>query len=72
MKKKFTDIIKEAGMTNPQTTDFGQGPLMGGDDDGGPLYTSEPQTFLYNEWDFRADDFKPRWCIVREKTMAEG
>ena len=33
---------------------------------------TEPQTFVYDEWDFRADDYKPRWCIVRQKPMPEG
>jgi len=28
--------------------------------------------FLYDEWDFRANDYKPRWCRLREKTTAEG
>jgi len=28
--------------------------------------------FLYDEWDFRANDYKPNWCRVREKALAEG
>ena len=27
---------------------------------------------MYDEWDFRADDYKPNWCVVRQKGMAEG
>ncbi len=42
------------------------------DDDQSPLHINEPMTFLYDEWDFRAGDYKPRWCCVREKTMEEG
>jgi hypothetical protein len=41
-------------------------------DQGRPLESNEPKSFVYNEWDFRAADFKPRWCIVKEKYMAEG
>ena len=69
----FADnIMKETGANLPQNPEFGQGPFVHVDEDGGMLDPSEPQTFVYDEWDFRADDYKPRWCIVRQKTMAEG
>ncbi len=41
------------------------------EDDDAPL-AGEAETFLYDEWDFRAGDYKPRWCAVREKRMDEG
>ena len=41
-------------------------------DDDAPLSAKEPQAFLYDEWDFRAVDYKPRWCRVRERRMEEG
>ena len=66
------NIVKDAGMKMPQKPEFGHGSLVNLDDDGGPLESKEPLTFLYNEWDFRANDYKPRWCIVREKVIAEG
>ena len=66
------NIMKEAGLEQPQTPEFGQGPFVHVDEDGSALDAAEPQTFVYDEWDFRAGDYKPRWCIVRQKTMAEG
>jgi nitric oxide reductase NorD protein len=30
------------------------------------------KTFYYDEWDFRAADYKPRWCAVRERVLEEG
>ena len=66
------NLMKEAGVDAPQSPEFGQGPLVHVDEDGGALEANEPQTFVYDEWDFRADDYKPRWCIVRQKTMQEG
>ena len=66
------NLMKEAGVDAPQSPEFGQGPLVHVDEDGGALEASEPQTFVYDEWDFRAEDYKPRWCIVRQKTMQEG
>ena len=69
----FADnLLKEAGMNLPDNPEFGQGPFVHVDDDGDALEASEPQTFVYDEWDFRADDYKPRWCIVRQKHNAGG
>ena len=67
------NIMKEAG-TPPPNSQPGQGygPLLNEDEQGGELEAREPQTFLYDEWDFRANDYKPRWCIVKEKTVEEG
>ena len=67
------NIMKEAG-TPPPNSQPGQGygPLMNEDEQGGELEAREPQTYVYDEWDFRANDYKPRWCIVKEKTVEEG
>ena len=32
----------------------------------------EPQSFFYDEWDFRANDYKPRWCRLQERTLQSG
>ena len=32
----------------------------------------EVKTYYYDEWDFRAADYKPRWCAVRERPLDEG
>ena len=69
----FADnMFKEAGLSVTQNSERGQGPLVHVDEDGGSLDPTEPQTFVYDEWDFRAEDYKPGWCIVRQKGMAEG
>ena len=69
----FADnLLKEAGLQLPDNPDFSDGPFVHVDEDGDSLEASEPQTFVYDEWDFRAADYKPRWCIVRQKTMSEG
>ena len=67
------NIMKEAGAPPPNSEPGqGYGPLLHDDEQGGELEAREPQTFLYDEWDFRAGDYKPRWCIVKEKTVEEG
>ena len=32
----------------------------------------EVKSFYYDEWDFRAADYKPRWCRVQERPLEEG
>jgi nitric oxide reductase NorD protein len=67
------NIMKEAGVPPPDSQPGqGYGPLLHDDDKGGELEAREPKTFVYDEWDFRAGDYKPRWCVVKEKTLDEG
>ena len=67
------NLMKEAGLqVEADQPGRGYGPFPHEGDDGGPLESKEPLTFVYDEWDFRADDYKPRWCIVRQKAIAEG
>ena len=69
----FADnLLKEAGMQLPDNPEFSNGPFVHIDEDGDSLEANEPQTFVYDEWDFRAGDYKPRWCVVRQKMMSEG
>mgnify|MGYP005839322703 FL=1 len=32
----------------------------------------EPKYFYYDEWDFRAGDYRPRWCRIVEYPVGEG
>ena len=67
------NIMKEAGTPPPNSEPGeGYGPLLNDDEAGGELEAREPETYVYDEWDFRANDYKPRWCIVKEKTVEEG
>ena len=67
------NIMKEAGVPPPNSQPGqGYGPLLHDDDQGGELEAREPRTYVYDEWDFRANDYKPRWCVVKEKTLDEG
>ena len=67
------NIMKEAGVP-PQSSQPGQGygPPVHEEEQGGSLEASEPKEKVYDEWDFRAGDYKPKWCVVREKTVEEG
>ena len=56
----------------PSQPGQGHGPMVHEDEQGGALEANEPKSKVYDEWDFRADDYKPKWCIVREKNVEEG
>jgi len=66
------NLLKEFGMSSMDPQDLSDSEYGRTEDDDRPLEAVDPQTFLYDEWDFRANDYKPRWCMVREKIMAEG
>ena len=67
------NIMKEAGVPPPSSqTGQGHGPMVHENEQGGSLETREPRSQVYDEWDFRAADYKPKWCIVREKNVEEG
>ncbi len=67
------NIMKEAGVPPPSSQPGqGYGPMVHEDEQGGSLEAREPKSQVYDEWDFRAADYKPRWCIVREKSVDEG
>ena len=61
------NLMKEAGVPPPADPGQGQGQFVHEQEQGGPLEAKEPRSQVYDEWDFRADDYKPKWCIVREK-----
>ena len=66
------NMMREAGVTPPPVPGQGYGPIAHEEEDGRALEVRGPRNYVYDEWDFRALDYKPRWCIVREKPMAEG
>ncbi len=67
------NLMRSVGLKMPpQSSSTGQGSFVHMDEDGGPLQRAEANAYLYDEWDFRADDYKPSWCLVREKQVVQG
>ena len=62
--KEISAELSENSKNNPGDTD--------NSDDFEELETDDPESYIYDEWDFRSNDYKPRWCIVKERTMGEG
>ena len=66
------NLMKELARREPNNQQFSQGPISHVDEDGGPLQATGKDTYVYDEWDFRANEYKPRWCLVHEKEIAYG
>lgn len=52
-----------------QRGQFGEIKVMSTDD---RVLTGDAKTFFYDEWDYRVRDYRPKWCLVRERELAEG
>jgi hypothetical protein len=69
----LSNLEKEAGTPIPdQQMQIDDGtPLQEAAEDTSAL-PQEEQVFYYDEWDFRAADYKPGWCAVRQRVLEEG
>ncbi|MCC7364567.1 MAG: VWA domain-containing protein [Dehalococcoidia bacterium] len=70
----MNNLQKEAGTPTSEKDKNGQ-PMS--DDSTGAGEGEEPlkpivTIYYYDEWDFRAQDYKPRWCAVKEAKLEEG
>ncbi|MCH8065754.1 MAG: hypothetical protein IIC90_08010 [Chloroflexi bacterium] len=73
----LSNLEKEAGTPIPdQKIESADGtPVEDDDGDGGEEEGEPPpevKVFYYDEWDFRAADYKPGWCRVQERPLEEG
>ena len=70
----LTNLEKEAGTPIPdQKLDIEDGtPLPEAGDESQEQGEKEIKAFYYDEWDFRAADYKPGWCTVHEQVLDEG
>ncbi len=57
------DSLLVGGRTEPNGADSNED---------GALENDSPLSFLYDEWDFRAGDYRLNWCRVRQIPLAEG
>ena len=63
----------DPGMSAPPTEPgSGHRDIPHQEEHGGALEAREPQSFVYDEWDFRANDYRPRWCVVQERPVLTG
>ena len=70
----LANLMKETAPQQPEKRlPFKEGQALLNADEGeeGEL-PIEPRYSYYDEWDFRASDYKPRWCRVVEYSLTEG
>lgn len=72
----LSNLMKEAGTPvqegKPnQPVKDGQ-PVSSPEEENAQGLTPQEEYFYYDEWDFRANDYKPRWCRVVQRWLEEG
>ena len=72
LAEMLENLLKEMQRRDPQAQSQSAGPMQHVDEDGGPLTASGNDQYVYDEWDFRANEYRPRWCMVHEKEMSSG
>jgi nitric oxide reductase NorD protein len=69
----LTNLEKEAGTPIPdQQVEVKDGQAAGEVQHEEKGIVAETKEFWYDEWDFRASDYKPRWCRVLQRPLDEG
>ena len=70
----LSNLEKEAGtpIGDQQQMELKDGTPAAGDGADEQELPVEVKSFYYDEWDFRAADYKPRWCRVQERVLDEG
>jgi hypothetical protein len=66
------NLMRELLRRDPRMQSIERRPGAQSDDDGVPLSATQPNCFIYDEWDFAVERYRDRWCRVYEKTMAMG
>ena len=66
------NLLRELDRRDPRMQSVSQRPSAQSDDDTGPLTASQPNTFVYDEWNVFENRFRNNWCKVYEKIMLPG
>jgi hypothetical protein len=70
--RRLQNLLRELARLDPQDSTGRQGFTPHWDDDSGPLSVTQPDSFVYDEWDFSSAGYRPRWCRVQQKLVAAG
>jgi nitric oxide reductase NorD protein len=66
------NLIRELARRDPRMQNVQKKPWLQADDEAGPLSVTQPNTFVYDEWDVFVGGYRRSWCKVHEKTMGLG
>jgi nitric oxide reductase NorD protein len=68
----INNMIREGGERASKRAKGVSSSTPKGEVEGDGLQASEPMSYTYDEWDFRAGDYRPNWCLLFEKDVEEG
>jgi nitric oxide reductase NorD protein len=66
------NLLRELDKRDPRMQSAARRPSAQTDDDTGPLTATQPNTFIYDEWNVFENRFRSSWCKVYEKIMLPG
>lgn len=66
------NLLRELDKRDPRMQSVARRPSAQADDDAGPLTATQPNTYVYDEWNVFENRFRSRWCKVHEKIMLPG
>ena len=66
------NLMRELERRDPRMQSVEKRSSTQADDDQGPLTASQPNAFVYDEWDVFGDQYRSRWCKVYENVMPVG
>ena len=66
------NLMRELDRRDPRMQSVEKKPWLQSDEDTGPLTVTQPNTYVYDEWDVRAGQYRSCWCKVYEKIMGLG
>jgi nitric oxide reductase NorD protein len=72
ISRMVQNLMRELERRDPRMQSVQKKPWLQADEETGPLSVTQPNTFVYDEWDIFAAQYRPRWCKVHEKIMGVG
>jgi nitric oxide reductase activation protein len=66
------NLLRELDKRDPRMQSTARRPSGSNDDDDGALAATQPNTYVYDEWNVFDGRFRARWCKVHEKLMPAG
>jgi nitric oxide reductase activation protein len=66
------NLMRELERRDPRMQSVQRRPSQQADEDTGPLTASQPNTYVYDEWNVFENSYRSNWCKVYEKVMPIG
>jgi hypothetical protein len=66
------NLMRELDRRDPRMQSVQKKPWLQSDEDAGALSATQPNTFVYDEWNVHTGQYRSRWCRVYEKIMGLG